>query len=68
MMDIELAGKVNGLDVVRSLRSAGLKTPIIAVTAYAMLGDRDRCLEAGCDAYLPKPDPDQRTARPARAV
>lgn len=57
MMDVELAGNVNGLDVVRGLRCAGLKTPIIAVTAYAMLGDRDRCLEAGCDDYLPKPIP-----------
>lgn len=57
MMDIELAGNVNGLDVVRNLRAAGLKTPIIAVTAYAMMGDRDRCLEAGCNDYLPKPIP-----------
>lgn len=57
MMDIELAGNVNGLDVVRALREAGLQTPIIAVTAYAMKGDRDRCLEAGCNDYLPKPIP-----------
>ncbi|MCC7207138.1 MAG: response regulator [Anaerolineae bacterium] len=57
MMDIELAGKVNGLDVVRALREAGITTPIIAVTAYAMKGDRDRCLDAGCNDYLPKPIP-----------
>jgi len=57
LMDIELAGDISGLQVVRNLRSFGLKTPIVAVTAYAMLGDRDKCLEAGCDDYLPKPIP-----------
>ncbi|HLY24718.1 MAG TPA: response regulator [Aggregatilineales bacterium] len=57
LMDVELAGEIGGLQVVRSLRAQGLTTPIIAVTAYAMLGDRDRCIEAGCDDYLPKPLP-----------
>jgi two-component system sensor histidine kinase/response regulator len=57
LMDVELAGKVNGLDVVRTLRGQGMRTPIIAVTAYAMMGDRERCLAAGCNDYLPKPIP-----------
>jgi CheY-like chemotaxis protein len=57
LMDVELAGKVNGLDVVRMLRGQGVSTPIIAVTAYAMMGDRERCLAAGCNDYLPKPIP-----------
>src|SRR5260221_7092623 len=57
LMDVELAGEVGGLQVVRQLRASGLKTPIVAVTAYAMMGDRDKCLEAGCDDYLPKPLP-----------
>jgi CheY-like chemotaxis protein len=57
LMDVELAGEMGGLQVVRNLRQAGVMTPIIAVTAYAMLGDRERCLEAGCNGYLPKPLP-----------
>ena len=57
LMDVELAGEMNGLQVVRALRARGLTTPIIAVTAYAMLGDREKTLEAGCNEYLPKPLP-----------
>src|SRR5258706_12991468 len=57
LMDIELAGEMSGLQVVKQLRQEGLETPIIAVTAYAMMGDRERFLEAGCNDYLPKPLP-----------
>src|SRR4051794_8662870 len=57
LMDVELAGELSGLQVVKRLREGGLTTPIIAVTAYAMMGDRDRCIEAGCNDYLPKPLP-----------
>ena len=57
LMDLQLEGRVSGLDVVRMLRERGFKTPIVAVTAYAMVGDRERCIEAGCDSYLSKPLP-----------
>ncbi|HVO42093.1 MAG TPA: response regulator [Aggregatilineales bacterium] len=57
LMDVELAGDITGLDVVRHLRANGIKTPIVAVTAYAMQGDLEKCLTAGCDSYLSKPMP-----------
>jgi two-component system cell cycle response regulator DivK len=57
LMDLQLEGRVSGLEVVRKLRERGFKTPIVAVTAYAMVGDRERCIEAGCDSYLSKPLP-----------
>ncbi len=57
LMDLQLEGRVSGLDVVKQLRLRGFKTPIVAVTAYAMVGDRERCIEAGCDSYLSKPLP-----------
>lgn len=57
LMDLQLEGRMSGLDIVKMLRERGFKTPIVAVTAYAMVGDRERCLEAGCDSYLSKPLP-----------
>lgn len=56
LMDIQLPG-VDGLALIRTMRSHPLwqRMPIIAVTAMAMAGDRDRCLEAGADDYLSKP-------------
>ena len=56
IMDIQLP-KVNGLEVTRKLRETPLfsHTPIIAITAYAMKGDKERVIESGCDAYLSKP-------------
>jgi two-component system, cell cycle response regulator DivK len=56
LLDIQLPG-MDGYAVARALRQdEGLKdVPIVAVTSYAMVGDRERTLEAGCNAYLEKP-------------
>ncbi len=56
LLDIQLP-KMNGYEVARRLRMiAGQENlPIIAVTSYAMPGDREKALEAGCTGYIEKP-------------
>ena len=56
LMDVQLPG-IDGLTLTRTLKSdqrtAGI--PVVAVTALAMQGDRERTLEAGCSGYISKP-------------
>ena len=58
IMDMQMP-LMNGFEATEKIRSTdsskNKETPIIALVAFAMKGDRERCLEAGCNDYIPKP-------------
>jgi len=56
IMDMQLP-RISGWEVTRMLREMPVLSdiPIIAVTAYAMKGDKEKAIESGCDVYLSKP-------------
>ena len=61
LLDIQLPD-IDGTEVLRKLRAkeAGKDIPVIAVTSFAMAGDRERLLAGGCNGYIEKPiDPDR---------
>ncbi|MCF8365409.1 MAG: response regulator [Bacteroidales bacterium] len=54
LMDIKLPDK-NGYELTKEFKSINPRIPIIAQTAYALTGDREKSMEAGCDDYISKP-------------
>jgi two-component system, cell cycle response regulator DivK len=61
ILDIQLPD-IEGTEVLRKIRSSeiGTSIPVIAMTSYAMSGDREKLLSAGCDGYIEKPiDPER---------
>lgn len=70
ILDIQLPD-MDGLDVLRAIRNQETgrhRIPVIAMTSYAMSGDRQRFLASGCDEYIEKPIDPQRVISQIRRV
>jgi CheY-like chemotaxis protein len=53
-MDIKMP-EIDGFEATRQIKRLNQLVPVIAITAYAMSGDEDRIIAAGCDGYISKP-------------
>ena len=54
LMDMKMP-EIDGFEATRQIKRLNQLVPVIAITAYAMSGDEDRIIAAGCDGYISKP-------------
>lgn len=54
LMDIQMPG-MNGFEATQEIKRLNNRTPVIAQTSFAMIGEKERCLQAGCDDFITKP-------------
>jgi len=69
ILDIQLPG-IDGYEVLKRIRASEIdgSIPVIAMTSYAMSGDRERLLAAGCNGYIEKPISPEVVAKQIRAI
>jgi PAS domain S-box-containing protein len=66
-MDMQMP-VVDGYQAVQALQEQGVTTPMVALTAHAMAGDEERCLEAGCNHYISKPIDQEKLLRTVKEI